>query len=263
MNPDHTELLSHHWCPHSLPLQFSSPGSYPYPLPSPSSPPPPSPHSLLLPSSPSAFLSPFSLSQTLVSPSLCPLLSQLDSHFSSLPSSLPSYLLPLSEVGKKHHPTAIHKLRLLYPHVLRWRHKNDWTVVGVGLFQPYRYGYVVLVAWRRETELVTMVINRKPCTTNYRIAGNFPGRKLHEFRGFVVICESFLCEIWRRGVLWRGTSAQSAKVFSAKIMFFTKNRHKHQMFTQVIKYATSWYVPITPHQESESCYIVTCASKIS
>ena len=201
MNPDHTELLSHHWCPHSLPLQFSSPGSYPYPLPS-----------------PSAFLSPFSLSQTLVSPSLCPLLSQLDSHFSSLPSSLPSYLLPLSEVGKKHHPTAIHKLRLLYPHVLRWRHKNDWTVVGVGLFQPYRYGYVVLVAWRRETELVAMVINRKPCTTNYRIAGNFRGRKLHEFCGFVAIFESFLRKIWRRGVLWCSTSAQSAKMcFSPRI----------------------------------------------
>ena len=241
MNPDHTELLSHHWCLHSLPLQFSSPGSYPYPLPSPSSP-PPSPHSLLLPSSPSAFLSPFSLSQTLVSPSLCPLLSQLDSHFSSLPSSLPSYLLPLSEVGKKHHPTAIHKLRLLYPHVLRWRHKNDWTVVGVGLFQPYRYGYVVLVAWRRETELVTMVINRKPCTTNYRIAGNFRGRKL---RGFVAICKSFPprnLEAWCPLVRHKCAIRES---FLRKIMFFTKNRHKHQMFTQVIKYATSWYVPIT------------------
>jgi len=52
-----------------------------------------------------------------------------------------------------------------------------------------------------------------------RIAENFC-----EFRGFVAICQSFLREIWRRGVLWHGTSEQSAKVFSAKIIFFTNSQ---------------------------------------
>ena len=80
------------------------------------------------------------------------------------PPPLPNYwyLLPLIEVGKKNLPTIVHKLRLLYPHFLCWRHENDWTVVGVVLFQPYRYGYVVLVAWRQETWLVT---NMKPYTS--------------------------------------------------------------------------------------------------
>ena len=49
------------------------------------------------------------------------------------------------------------------------------------------------------------------------IAENFRGRKLsREFRGFVAIRESFLREIWGCVVLWRGTSEQSAKVFSLK-----------------------------------------------
>ena len=40
-------------------------------------------------------------------------------------------------------------------------------------------------------------------------------------RGYVAVSESFLCEFWRCGILWRGTSKQSAKAFSAKIIFFT------------------------------------------
>ena len=58
-------------------------------------------------------------------------------------------------------------------------------------------------------------------TKLYRIAGNFRGRKLHEFHGFVAIHESFLHEIWGgRGILRHGKSEQFAKVFSAKIVFF-------------------------------------------
>ena len=34
------------------------------------------------------------------------------------------------------------------------------------------------------------------------------------------ICESFLHEIWGHDVFWHGTSEQTAKVFSAKIVFF-------------------------------------------
>ena len=55
----------------------------------------------------------------------------------------------------------------------------------------------------------------------YYIAGNFRGRKLSRF---VAICVSFLCEIWRCGVLWYGKSEQSAKIFSVKIVFFTNSR---------------------------------------
>ena len=49
----------------------------------------------------------------------------------------------------------------------------------------------------------------------------FEGENFHEFRGFVAIHESFLCEIWGCGILWCGKSEQSAKVFYVKIVFFT------------------------------------------
>ena len=37
-------------------------------------------------------------------------------------------------------------------------------------------------------------------------------------RCFVAIRESFLREIWGRGVLWHGKNEQSAKIFSTKIV---------------------------------------------
>ena len=40
----------------------------------------------------------------------------------------------------------------------------------------------------------------------------FEGENFREFEGFVAICKSFLCKIWKCGV----TSEQSAKVFSHK-----------------------------------------------
>ena len=49
------------------------------------------------------------------------------------------------------------------------------------------------------------------------------GENFREFCGFVAIRESFLCEIWGRGVLWHSTSEQYAKVFSVKIVFFTNS----------------------------------------
>ena len=54
----------------------------------------------------------------------------------------------------------------------------------------------------------------------YRIAGNFRGRNFHEFRGFVAIdSQKFSPQnVW--GVTsFHGTSEQSTKVFSAKILF--------------------------------------------
>ena len=58
----------------------------------------------------------------------------------------------------------------------------------------------------------------------YRIAENFRGRNFREFHGFVAIREGFFREIWGRGVYWRGRRKQSAKVFSAKIIFFINPR---------------------------------------
>ena len=42
--------------------------------------------------------------------------------------------------------------------------------------------------------------------TVHWVAENFQGRN---FNGFVAIHESFLCEIWERGVLWRNKSEQT------------------------------------------------------
>ena len=50
---------------------------------------------------------------------------------------------------------------------------------------------------------------------------NFRGRKLLQISRFCGYLESFPHEIWGRGVMWRATSEQPAKVFSAKIAFFT------------------------------------------
>ena len=55
---------------------------------------------------------------------------------------------------------------------------------------------------------------------NYRIAEKLlRGENFSEFRSFVAIRESFLCEIWGHGVLWHSMSEQSTKVFSEKIVF--------------------------------------------
>ena len=48
-----------------------------------------------------------------------------------------------------------------------------------------------------------------------------------EFCSFVAICVSFLCEIWRRGVLWHGKSEQSAKV----------SIHENGIFHQFVKFS--------------------------
>ena len=52
----------------------------------------------------------------------------------------------------------------------------------------------------------------------------FKGENFCEFRSFVAVHKSFLHKIWERGVLWRGTSEQSMKVFPAKIVIFTNLR---------------------------------------
>ena len=53
--------------------------------------------------------------------------------------------------------------------------------------------------------------------------GTFEGANFSEFWGFVAIHESFLYKIW--GVVsFGGTSEQSAKVFSVKILFSTNSQ---------------------------------------
>ena len=52
----------------------------------------------------------------------------------------------------------------------------------------------------------------------------FGEENFRKFWGFVAIRESFSREIRGRGILWRGNSKQSAKVFFVKIVFFTNLR---------------------------------------
>ena len=52
----------------------------------------------------------------------------------------------------------------------------------------------------------------------YRIVENFRGRKLSRISVLCLFMEIF-CETWRWGVLWCGTSEQSANVFSTKLYF--------------------------------------------
>ena len=59
--------------------------------------------------------------------------------------------------------------------------------------------------------LSCIVTSKEDTITQYRIAGNFQ-ENFCEFCGFVAICESFFHEVWGHGVLWCGTSKQSAKV---------------------------------------------------
>ena len=54
----------------------------------------------------------------------------------------------------------------------------------------------------------------------YRIAGNFRGRKLYKFHCFVPISESFPRDCLKARWTVGGTSDQSMKVFSGKISFF-------------------------------------------
>ena len=55
----------------------------------------------------------------------------------------------------------------------------------------------------------------------YRIVGNFRGRKLSQILRFCGYMQKFSPQNLGRGILWHGKSGQSAKVFSAKIVFFT------------------------------------------
>ena len=84
----------------------------------------------------------------------------------------------------------------------------------------------------------------------YHIGGNFRGRNLREFWGFVAICRSFLPEILGCGVLsplaWQ---KQAAKIFSAKIVFLTNFRYMvvkvggsvEEVAELSLKYNTSTY----------------------
>ena len=55
--------------------------------------------------------------------------------------------------------------------------------------------------------------------TQYRIAGNFWGRKLCEFRSFVAIRESFLCEIWGMAFFGAAKASNSQKFIHENCIF--------------------------------------------
>ena len=57
-----------------------------------------------------------------------------------------------------------------------------------------------------------------------RVLFSAKGENFCEFRCFVAICKSFLCENWGCRILWHGKSEQSVKVLSLKIIFFTNSR---------------------------------------
>ena len=80
----------------------------------------------------------------------------------------------------------------------------------------------------------------------------FEGENFHNFCGFVAIHESFLYEIWGRGVLWRGKTEQSTKVFLAKVVYFTNLRKftplKVSRYTVYVELkATVCYIWISAH----------------
>ena len=63
------------------------------------------------------------------------------------------------------------------------------------------------------------------CTAiKYHIAGNFRGRKLSQMLRFCGYLRKFSLRSLGAWVLWRSKNEQSAKVFSAKIVFFTNSR---------------------------------------
>ena len=56
-------------------------------------------------------------------------------------------------------------------------------------------------------------------TIEYRIVGSFEEENFHKFHGCMAIRESFLPEIWERGILWHSKSEQSPKFSSQKSHF--------------------------------------------
>ena len=72
-------------------------------------------------------------------------------------------------------------------------------------------------------------------TVHQETAGTFEGEKFREFCGFVAIRKTFLCKIWGRGILWRGKSEQSAKVFSLKFVIYEIFSLESSRYTLLVK----------------------------
>ena len=70
------------------------------------------------------------------------------------------------------------------------------------------------------------------------MAETFEGENFCNFCGFMAKRESFLSEIWGRGVFWHGKSKQSAKVFSTKMVLFTNLREYSP--SKVSRYTIPW-----------------------
>ena len=85
----------------------------------------------------------------------------------------------------------------------------------------YRHKRLILKVGGAAVDTVT---NCTHPTYNTGIPYSFRGRKLSRISRFCGYSKSFSCKIWGCGVLWHSTSDQSAKVFSAKIIFFTNSR---------------------------------------
>ena len=87
--------------------------------------------------------------------------------------------------------------------------------------------------------------------------GATKGKNFHEFCSFVAIHKGFLRKIWRRGILWRGKTKQSAKVSPQKSPI-------HERFLPrkfpALRYYMYMYVylvcALVPRQNSGRSYVV-------
>ena len=87
----------------------------------------------------------------------------------------------------------------------------------------------------------------------YRIAENFRGGKLSRISQFCGYTRNL-----SRGVLWRSESEQSAKVFSAKIIFFTKSRNfsPSKVYHYIWYQGVYWMLVLTSQVGSVVCALV-------
>ena len=84
----------------------------------------------------------------------------------------------------------------------------------------------------------------------YRIVGNFRGRKLLKISRFCGYTRMFSPQNLGRDILWHGKSEQFAKFFSAKIIFFTNPRKfspsKVSRYTVLFNVLVIW--PFSSHR---------------
>ena len=95
----------------------------------------------------------------------------------------------------------------------------------------YDYNYLSLTVWLK----------------SLLYSGKLEEENFHKFRGFMAICQSFIREIWGRGVLWHGKNEQSVKVFSMKIVFFTNSHKFSPSSVSCYTVRNFWMQWVSPH----------------